>query len=202
MIVLVRHGQSALNAAGRLAGRIETPLTELGVAQAQAVATAVRRMGEPDRVVASPLARAQDTAAAFGVAVETDERWIELDYGEYDGSPLAEVPPELWQEWRTDASFAPPGGESLAAVGARVRQACDDLAADRPELTVVVSHVSPIKAAVAWALGVDDRVAWRTFLAPGSLTCIEIDARGPVLHAFNVTAHLPDVGQATASQAT
>ncbi|MHB8467226.1 MAG: histidine phosphatase family protein [Acidimicrobiales bacterium] len=192
MIVLVRHGQSTLNAEGRLAGRLDAPLTSLGEAQALAVAEAVRLLGAPSRVVASPLGRALQTAEAFGLPVEIDDRWIELDYGEYDGAKLEDVPPGLWRAWRADSEYAPPGGESLAAVGARVRDACGELSADHgPAPVVVVSHVSPIKAAVAWSLGVDDRVAWRTFLAPGSYSCIGVDARGPSLHAFNVTSHLP-----------
>jgi broad specificity phosphatase PhoE len=71
-----------------------------------------------------------------------------------------------------------------------VRLACDELSSGS-DVTVVVSHVSPIKAAVAWTLGVDDRVAWRMFLAPGSITAIHVDGRGPSLHAFNITGHLP-----------
>jgi broad specificity phosphatase PhoE len=192
LIVLVRHGQSSLNADSRLVGRIDAPLTDLGQAQAGAVAGAVRRLGAPVRVVSSPLARAMDTAAALGLPVETDQRWIELDYGDYDGVRLGDVPAEIWEKWRADAGFAPPGGESLASVGARVREASEELVdAAREGLVVVVSHVSPIKAAVAWALGVDDRVAWRTFLAPASISCIQVTDRGPSLHAFNITGHLP-----------
>jgi broad specificity phosphatase PhoE len=190
LIALVRHGQSSLNAEGRLVGRIDAPLTVLGQAQAAAVAEAVRRLGEVRRVVTSPLMRARTTAEAFGLPVEVDDRWIEIDYGSYDGQRLSEVPAELWDGWRADAAFTPPGGESLAAVGARVRVACDELAGGS-DVTVVVSHVSPIKAAVAWTLGVDDRVAWRMFLAPGSITAIYVDGRGPSLHAFNITGHLP-----------
>ena len=53
--------------------------------------------------------------------VDVDERWIELDYGELDGVPLAEVPPATWAAWRADLAWAPEGGESLAALGVRVR---------------------------------------------------------------------------------
>ena len=49
-------------------------------------------MCEVDAVVSSPLRRAQQTAAAFGLPVETDDRWLELVYGEYEGTPHAEVP--------------------------------------------------------------------------------------------------------------
>ena len=193
MLVLVRHGQSELNAAGRLAGRLDTPLTELGVAQAKAMAASLADLGEPAAVISSPLQRARDTAAAIGLPVVVDQRWVELDYGPYDGQLLSDVPAEMWARWRSDASYAPPGGESLAALGRRVREACEELLGDPDRLSVVVSHVSPIKAAVAWALGVGDEVAWRMFLAPASITMIGHGAAGPSLYAFNVTAHLVGV---------
>jgi broad specificity phosphatase PhoE len=188
MLYVVRHGQTAANAAGQLLGRADLPLTETGQQQAKALAAA---LGAVDRVVSSPLKRALDTAAAFGLPVEVDERWTELDYGVYDELPLAEVPAEMWQTWRGDAEFAPPDGESLASVGRRVRVACDDLApAAVAADVVVVSHVSPIKAAVAWALDVGDGVSWRMFVAVASITRVAITDRGPVLRSFNEVAHL------------
>jgi broad specificity phosphatase PhoE len=190
VLVLVRHGQSELNAAGCLAGRLDTPLTPLGVAQAARLGAAVNALGVPDRVVSSPLQRARETAVAIGAPVAVDERWVELDYGPYDGMPLRDVPAAVWDSWRRDVSWVPPGGESLVALGARVRAACDDLVALAGNMTVVVTHVSPIKAAVAWALGVGDEVSWRMFVSPGSLTVIGSDQRGPVLRSFNNTGHL------------
>ena len=64
---------------------------------------------------------------AFGPAVEIDERWTEVDYGSYEGEKLTDVPSEVWREWRTDPEFRPPGGESLAELGVRIRAACDEL---------------------------------------------------------------------------
>jgi len=194
VLLLVRHGESTANASGLLAGRGEWPLTARGEAQARAVGRAVARVG---RVVSSPSGRARATAAivaaASGVAdVEVDDRWAELDYGELDGTPLADVPAALWSAWRADVTFVPPGGEPLTAVGRRVRAACDELAAgDRrmaadDEHLVVVSHVSPIKAAVAWALGVADTVSWRLHLAPGTVTIIGWQAAHPVLHGYGL----------------
>ena len=149
------------------------------------------------RLVSSPLGRARDTAAALrcAVPVEIDERWIEVDYGELEGRPLADVPAELWARWRADPAFAPPGGESLAAVGSRVRAACEELFADAGAGArhdgdgdvVVVSHVSPIKAAVAWALGAGDEVVWRLHLATASISRIGWGPAGPVLHGYNAT---------------
>jgi broad specificity phosphatase PhoE len=163
-------------------------LTNEGRAQAVAIAKAI---GHPAAVISSPLVRARETAEAFGVGVEVDDRWIEIDYGDYDCLPLREVPDEFWSAWRADPSVRPPGGESLVEMGARVRKACADVAARAArEDVVVVTHVSPIKAAVAWALGVGDELAWRMFVAVASITRVGIGDRGPILQSFNETHHL------------
>jgi broad specificity phosphatase PhoE len=121
--------------------------------------------------------------------VEVDDRWIELDYGDLDGTPLKDVPPEVWTRWRADPDFVPAGGESLRALGKRVGDACTELLADAADRDiVVVTHVSPIKAAAAWALGVGDEVTWRLFVAPGSITRIAGRPHGAVLVSFNETA--------------
>jgi len=191
VLIVVRHGRTAANAAARLLGHLDVALDELGAAQAQTLAAAV---GPVDRVVSSPLLRTRQTAAVFGTEVETDDRLMELDYGDYDGMALSDVPPELWERWRTDPEFAPPGGESLVALRLRVTAALDDLSeAARVQTIVVVAHVSPIKAAVAWALGVGDEVTWRMFVRPASITRIAITDRGPVLHSFNEVAHLEEL---------
>ena len=190
MLIVVRHGQTQHNADGLLLGRLDPPLTDRGRAQASAVAAAV---GPVDRVVSSPLLRARSTAEAFGAPVEVDDRWIEIDYGVHDGRPLADIPSSLWARWRSDPGFTPEGGESLAAVGERVASACESLAAAAASGdVVVVTHVSPMKAAVAWALGLDDQaVAWRMFVEVASVSRIAVTDRGPVLRSFNETHHLP-----------
>jgi broad specificity phosphatase PhoE len=188
VLILVRHGQTTANAKGLLLGRLDPELTETGRVQARAIA---RALGPVDRVISSPLQRARATAEALGRPVEIDERWIEIDYGSYDGVPLSEVPAELWEAWRRDPGFRPPGGESLTEVGDRVRVACEELADDASRRqVVVVSHVSPIKAAVAWALGVGDNVAWRMFLDVGAICRVQTGSRGPSLRSYNDTSHL------------
>ena len=192
MLILVRHGQSEGNAAGLLLGRIDSPLTEHGRDQARSLAGAV---AGATRLIASPLERARDTAEALGTGlpVEIDERWIEVDYGEYDGRRLGDVPADVWAAWRSDPTFTPPGGESMAEAGSRVRTACEELFAD-PDgdargdgVVVVVSHVSPIKAAACWSLGLGDEGAWRLYLANASVTRITWGHGGPVLAGFNDT---------------
>ena len=191
MLIVVRHGRTTANREGSVLGRLDVDLDDHCRRQADTVAAAV---GPVDRVITSPLARTRQTAEAWGVDVEVDERWIELDYGEFDGVPMRDIDGDVWARWRSDAHFAPPRGESLATLGERVRSACDELldaAVDQD--VVVVTHVSPIKAAAAWALGVGDDVAWRMYVAPASVMRIGATARGASLHAFNIVDHLADV---------
>lgn len=189
-IIVVRHGQTAANAQGLLLGRLDVDLDDVGRAQAVALAAAVP---DPDLLVTSPLARTRQTAAAFGgdVELEVDERWIEMDYGDFDGRPVADVPNETWSQWRADVDFVPPGGESLARMTTRVHDALDDLVVRASgRRVVVVTHVSPIKAAVGWALEIGPEVSWRTFVAPASITRVGVGPNGPTLRSFNETMHL------------
>ena len=163
MLILVRHGRTAANAAGQLQGRLDQPLDDLGERQALAVAAYV---GDVDEVISSPLLAGSPNGGGVRSTGHVDERWIEIAYGKYEGMPHGDVPSEVWNYWRTDANFVPEGGESAAAVDVRVRHACDEFVeriGDRD--IVVVSHVSPMKSAVAWALGVDFGIAWRTHLS-------------------------------------
>ena len=193
MLILVRHGRTPANAAGLLQGRLDQDLDDHGREQALAVAAYVRRSCDVDAVVSSPLRRAQQTAAAFELPIETDDRWLELSYGEYEGTPHAEVPSEVWQRWRDDSHFTPPGGESLAALDERVRGACVDLV-DRAarENVVVVSHVSPMKSAVAWALGVGIDISFNCHLDHAAVCRIAIRGDRPILQTFNETAPPPN----------
>lgn len=193
MLIVVRHGRTEHNATGKLLGRLDPPLDELGRRQAIALAAAV---GPIDRLISSPLQRARETAGAFGADVEIDHRWIELDYGDLDGTPLTELPIDMWQRWRGDITLRPPGGETLVELGERVGAALDELStsdAARTGTVVVVTHVSPVKAAAAWALGVGQEIAWHLWVAPASITRIAVTPDGALMHAFNAVAHLDGV---------
>jgi broad specificity phosphatase PhoE len=190
VLYLVRHGRTAHNASRKLLGRLDVPLDDLGVRQAEALGR-VGVLHKASRVVTSPLARARDTAAALGPPVTVDARWAEIDYGVHDGADIETVP-DLWREWTADLGYAPEGGESLLAVGERVREDCRDLWPEAAETdVVVVTHVSPLKAAIAWALGVGDEVCWRMFVDVASVSCIGAGRGSPTLRSFNETQHRP-----------
>jgi broad specificity phosphatase PhoE len=198
VLILIRHGESTANAERRLVGHIDVPMTQKGVEQVEAVRGT---LGSVSSLYSSPLQRAVATAKGLGLAHEPilDERWVEIHYGEYDGMLLSEMPEQLWSAWRDDPHFTPKGGESLAQLDERVKAACEELFADEGKGArnpdgdvVVVSHVSPIKAAVIWALGLEDRAHWRFHLTNASITRIDWGPRGPVLHSYNAgPAHKP-----------
>jgi probable phosphoglycerate mutase len=195
VLILVRHGESVANAQGLLLGRTDAELTDTGQAQVIAARTLLR---DPvSEVRTSPLSRARVTAdlLSLGVPVSLDERWVEIDYGEFECQPLGGIPAAVWQKWRSEREFRPEGGESLADVDERVTVACEELfapgGAARREAgdVIVVSHVTPIKAAVAWALGTTD-LYWRLHLRTASVTRIGWNQNQdtPILHGYNEVA--------------
>jgi probable phosphoglycerate mutase len=193
VIALVRHGRTDQNRRGVLLGRANPPLDATGRAQAAALAAAVPKMLDgraPVAVVTSPLRRTLETATAIAAAlelpVETDGRLIEMDYGEWDETPLADLAPEVWAQWRRDPEFRAPGGESLTEVQARVGECATDLLERAADGAVIaVTHVSPIKAAVVWALDGEPMLAWRLRVDVASITRIVRGPGGPVVAGFN-----------------
>jgi probable phosphoglycerate mutase len=196
MLILVRHGRTSANAAGLLQGRVDNEIDEVGVQQADQIAAALSRSDQrPDLIVSSPLLRARQTAQASaeltGLEVSVDERWAELDYGDWDGRPISEVRASDWQRWRADTGFSPPGGESLERLNDRVGAACDELTAVAADRNVAVfTHVSPIKSAVRWALGTSDEISWHLHVSQAQITTIGFRGPIPRLASYNDTSHL------------
>ncbi len=204
VIILVRHGRTEANRSGLLLGRADPDLDETGKAQVVAVADylAAELEGRTvNAIVTSPLQRTRQTAAALGAALgvvpETDDRLVEMHYGEWDQLPVADITTEVWRQWRTDPNFSPPGGESLAQVQVRMNECLTDLVrrADSPDpdtpggVVIAVSHTSPIKAALVWALRGSPELAWRFRLDVASITQITLGPFGPVVTRFNETVN-------------
>lgn len=195
MLILLRHGQTTANAQSLLQGRIDLDLDVVGQQQAAMCGQFVRQHFPHARIVSSPLLRAQQTAFAISPHVEIDERFIELDYGSWDGVAMSAIDPAQWAGWRSDPHFRPPNGESLVELDERVRPALEDLREEAMEKhIVIVSHVSPIKSAVTWALGTGPESTWRMHLDRASMCRIAVTARGATLASFNETGHLLPVG--------
>jgi broad specificity phosphatase PhoE len=206
-IVFARHGQTAPNRDGLVLGRADPELTDEGRGQAELLAAALST--EPvAKILTSPLLRARQTAeaisAACGVPVAVDERLVEIDWGTWEGRPAGSLAIADVDRWRRDspepreADGTAPEGESLESLSVRVESFCLDTLDEG--LVVAVSHVSPIKAATAWALGVDGTVAWRMFLGLASMTRVGRGRTSPVLLSFNETWHLRGAEQRGAAR--
>lgn len=156
-MAFIRHATTAWNAARRIQGRSDVPLSERGRAEATAWTPPPEIV--PWRWLASPLKRAVETATLLhGQAPPTDPRLVEMDYGEWEGRQLddlrAEMGPALTTLEARGLDFRAPGGESPRDVQARVRPLLGELAADgRP--TVVVAHKGVLRALYAGAVGWD-----------------------------------------------
>ena len=152
-IVLVRHGQSTYNASGHLQGQTDTPLSDVGRAEATALRPFLTGF---EQVVTSDLVRASETAALLGYPDATlDPRWREIDLGGWAGRPIAEFPDEQQGAWRGGPLHAP-DGESWARFVARVGGAVDALAAAGGDW-LVVCHGGAIRAALTHLTGADPR---------------------------------------------
>ncbi|TQS29171.1 bifunctional RNase H/acid phosphatase [Microbispora sp. KK1-11] len=199
-LLLLRHGQTPLSVEKRFSGLGDPSLTHTGLAQAEAAALRLSRQPyEVEVIVASPLTRARQTAetvaARTGLAVLVDDDLRETDFGEWEGHTFAEIqqrwPREL-AAWLADPDVAPPGGESFASTARRVEQARDRIVkAHEGRSVVVVSHVTPIKMLVRFALGAPPEALYRMHLDLACLSAIDYYADGPaVVRALNDTAHL------------
>ena len=196
MIILIRHGQTTSNAARLLVGQSDPALTELGECQARALRPYLRNVRE---VWTSPLQRARATAALAvpDIAASVKQSFIEVDYGSLDGQPLSGVSEEQWRAFEHDHDTAFGDGESLGSLDRRVHAELDALLIDQTSLMhdatshlAIVSHMSPIKSAMTWALGVPGSVAWRMNLSNGSMTTIGSRMWTPSLLNYNVVPPL------------
>jgi probable phosphoglycerate mutase len=182
----------------RFSGIGDPELSELGRAQAAAAAARLAGSGAT-AVVSSPLSRARETAGlvadALGVDLAVEPGLRETDFGDWEGYTFAEVkqkwPREL-DAWLADTGVAPPFGESFDATATRVRQARDRVLASHGGQTVVlVSHVTPIKTLLRFALDAPPAALYRMHLDLASLSEVQWFADGPtVVRSMNDTGHL------------
>ncbi|HEY5411862.1 MAG TPA: histidine phosphatase family protein [Caulobacteraceae bacterium] len=150
MIFLIRHGQTEFNVQRRLQGRMDSPLTPLGIEQAQRMGRVLGAFAEaPERwrVVSSPLGRTLRTAEivcrtmGLGCRIETDPRLAEIHIGDWEGLSQEEVESNApgagsGAGW----FFNAPGGETYEDVAERVRAFLADQDEADGTLRLLVAH--------------------------------------------------------------
>ena len=196
---LVRHGETDINASGRLQGTTNSTLTPRGLAQARELAVASLTW-DAIAVYSSPLQRARGVAGAIGdlsgLAVTDEPRIIEMDMGDLEGVTVQEMRddwPDLYQGWRRDASSVTmPGGESLGDVQRRAMAAIDEIddRYDADDTVIAVTHNFTIRCIVAAVIDLPLANINHMDLSLGSRTTITSGRRGRRLAAYNAVDHL------------
>lgn len=162
-LIMLRHGQTAHNVNRRMQGHLDTALTEQGRGGARRVAELLNDAGI-SLILSSDLSRASDTAGIIaerlGVKMLIDARLRETDLGQWQDLSHTEVDeryPGARAQWRHDARWAPPGGESRIDVARRARPVVDELMASFDgwdgSTVLLVAHGGTISALTGALLG-------------------------------------------------
>ena len=201
-VVLVRHGQTEMNAHGVYRGRINVSLSARGIEEARAIGRVLEK-AQLDLIYSSPLNRAIETAheiASFhlGIVVETAEEFTDMDFGKWQGLSVPEVEiqfPESYRNWvrRPDqADIA--CGENLRVVRKRALAGLKRIVSLRPEATVVVvSHGVVNKVLLCALLGAPVSAFWRVKQDNGALNLLEYSSLGSKIFLMNYVCHLASI---------
>jgi probable phosphomutase (TIGR03848 family) len=201
-VLLIRHGRTAANTSGILAGRTSgVELDDVGVKQATEAGTRIGSL--PLRaIVTSPLRRCRQTAQALQAAragscpTLIEQALVECGYGDWTGRSLRELSKEkLWQSVQQQPSAVRfPGGESMTEMSSRAVSAIRSwdrrLAAEHGEdaIWAAVSHGDVIKAILADALGMHLDSFQRLLVDPGSVSAVRYTTVRPYVITVNSTA--------------
>ncbi|WP_329443317.1 bifunctional RNase H/acid phosphatase [Streptomyces canus] len=200
--VLLRHGETPLTPQKRFSGSggTDPSLSAVGREQAERAAEALAGRGTIQHILASPLTRTRQTAAAvaerLGIEVTVEDGLIETDFGAWEGLTFGEVReryPDDLNTWLSDPEAEPTGGgESFAATATRIAATRDKLVAAYAGRTVLlVTHVTPIKTFVRLALGAPPESLFRMELSAASLSAVAYYADGNAsVRLLNDTSHL------------
>ena len=204
-VILVRHGQTEMNAHGAYRGRINVPLSVRGIEESKALGGALRD-ATLDMVYSSPLNRALQTAREIAsphpqIGIKTAEEFTDMDFGEWQGLTVPEVEARFRDSYRVwvrkpeCADIA--GGEDLRKVRKRALSGLKRIASLHPEGTVVVvSHGVINKVLLCALLGAPVGAFWHVKQDNGALNLFEYSAFGAKVFLMNCVWHLasiPDV---------
>lgn len=174
---LVSHAATAAMRAGRFPS--DDPLDARGIADAHAYRGQLDDVPRDAIAFVSPAVCARETADALGLAAQSASALADMDYGRWRGQRVADVAaddPSALSAWSTDPDTVVPGGESFAAVAARVAQWLDAL--DDVPAVVAVTHAVVIRAAVLHALQAPLAAGTRIEIGPLSRVELRRSMRG------------------------
>jgi probable phosphoglycerate mutase len=199
-ICLVRHGETAWNAEGRVQGQLDVPLNTLGVAQARAVAGALADQSF-QAIYSSDLTRVRQTAAPsvahHGLPLALDARLRERHYGMFERLLYTEVreryPLEYARFRDKDPDFDFGTGESLRAFFDRSIEVLGEIALRHHHQNVLVfTHGGVLDMAYRRAMALDQRASREFGIPNAGINWLNISAQDWVIERWADTGHLGD----------
>jgi len=198
LVILMRHGEAENNVSRTLVGRhIASHLTSQGKDQSADVARQLKSI-PIDKVYVSPVIRAMETAQivceTLGMDYEIDERLYEIELGKLVGMNYEEVTTKYGDLFlrfyaEHDPVLASFGVEPFAAVKQRVKSLLDDALKKHEDNNVLmVTHLDPIKAALATLLDLKPEALYRWHIRNASLTVLKHESKIYSLSGVNVMA--------------
>jgi broad specificity phosphatase PhoE len=188
--LLIRHTTTD-DVDDRLAGRIDTPLNEIGFAKARQLADFLCR-SKISAIYTSPMQRTLQTAEALAVAcglpVLPDESFIQVNYGDWESVSYEELRENsAWRSFIASPGGQVPGGEHIDGVIHRVTHRLDSLSAaqNRDDVVVIVTHGSIIRFTLAHYLGLPTGNSNRLKVLPGSVNGLRLGGRMPIVFQLN-----------------
>lgn len=181
--LLIRHGQTDWNLEGKYTGQSDIPLNETGKAQAH-MAAAQLQSTPPDVIYSSDLIRAYDTARiiADGLQMEIhqDPRLREIHQGVWEGLHFDEIKARFAKEFAEREDYplevAPPGGETVGQVQARVLEALQEITKKHPQARVaIVSHGLSLAIIKAHALKTPIQEVWNLIPKNAVVETVHVD---------------------------
>ena len=197
-LLLIRHAESAGNAARMIQGVADLPLTAAGERQAELLAARLRAEQRLDAIYSSPLQRAWQTAAAIGRAsglpVQRLDGVREYDFGVGNGMSIAEARQNFSVlDDGHEAHLVFPGEEGREVFRERVSASLWALAPRYAEGTVaVVAHGGPVAAFLMAAVGLPDRRRTPFRVQNASLSVLDLREGVATIYAVNDRCHLDD----------
>jgi alpha-ribazole phosphatase len=195
-LLLIRHGQTDWNLAQRFQGQSDIPLNEVGKKQAQALSERLSNQSF-DFVYSSDLQRATETAKFICKSeFHSAPRLREVNFGDWEGltyDAIKEKHPDTLAAWENDIfKNAPPNGETLEQLSARVQSMLDELYAKHKDQTIlIVAHGGVLQTLICLALKLPPTMYWQFHLSTASLSEVAFYPAGAILNLLNDTSHLP-----------
>ena len=194
-VYLVRHGETSWNREGRYYGDTDISLSERGLLQAENLGRYFRKI-EFDKVIASPLKRAVDTAKKLTEKeVRIDERLREQSFGLFEGKTYQELTQEYPAElaaWNQEfQEYCIPGGESFHMVRNRVESFAKELWKEQGKM-LIVAHKGTFGHLLAVFLGLPLEGYWNFVFEQGTYSRIDLEDGFAIFRCLNAEPNIQE----------